>query len=173
MHPGDSRIVWRIVDSARVRKGSEKNPRGEAEDSYSLIPRRSSQKSSSRNPNCPCNLPVQEQKIASLLFKADQGSEPRKDNCDVWSNDGYANCAGRHRCRSANCNQFTLESVRASRNRSLFASSRFASMRVDLPEGGQGGCYAQQFILESRAFLSFRGRSYHLVGRCSRIGMSH
>src|SRR5438876_6323955 len=43
------------------------------------------------------------------------------------------------------------------RDRSLFASCdgrfRFAAVNVDLPEGGQGGGYAVQFILESCAFF--------------------
>jgi len=44
-----------------------------------------------------------------------------------------------------------------SRNGALLASCssgfRLAPMHVDVPEGDQGGCYAVQFILKSRAFL--------------------
>ena len=36
-------------------------------------------------------------------------------------------------------------------------------MHVDLPEGGQGGCYAVQFILKSCAFLSLTIWSQNLA----------
>jgi hypothetical protein len=40
----------------------------------------------------------------------------------------------------------------SSRNGSL-PQSTFAPMQIDFPEGGQGVCYAVQFVLKSRAFL--------------------
>src|SRR5437879_10944489 len=43
-----------------------------------------------------------------------------------------------------------------SRNGSLLASCcgvRFAPLQVDSPEGGQGGRYAVEFVLQSHAFL--------------------
>ena len=44
---------------------------------------------------------------------------PGKDKCDVWSNDGYTNCAGRRRCRSAGFNYCTPASSRVGRDRSV------------------------------------------------------